>query len=201
LVKGSGNAIPHRKHDNNWFFDEDFKEDGMVVPQVLPDESIRQKVLRFFRTLPIALERDDLRVIHACWHDDMIDCQLPPDATPLPFFHVTLIGRKVFLEQQDAMANAWESVRPTLPFPPLAELDSSVNEAVDEYRKTWFLHIVNQNDFRHYVEELTTILDDAFRRLSGHGFANPSTDRYFHMSVGNNRGGDPLESIGSIRPS
>jgi len=65
--------LGHRKHDNNWFFGEDFKEGGIVVPQVLADESIRQKVLAFFRTLPIALERDDLRVVHACWNDDMID--------------------------------------------------------------------------------------------------------------------------------
>jgi hypothetical protein len=39
---------------------------------VLADETIRQKVLGLFRNLPIALERDDLRVVHACWNDEMI---------------------------------------------------------------------------------------------------------------------------------
>jgi hypothetical protein len=43
------------------------------VPQVLANEPIRQQVLDFFRTLPIALERHDLRVVHACWNDDVID--------------------------------------------------------------------------------------------------------------------------------
>lgn len=64
--------LGHRKHDNHWFFGEEHKEDGIVVPQVLADESIRERVLKFFGTLPIALERDDLRVVHACWNDDMI---------------------------------------------------------------------------------------------------------------------------------
>jgi len=65
--------LGHRKHDNSWFFGEEFLEDGEVVPQVFADESIRQKVLAFLRTLPIALERGNLRVVHACWHDAMID--------------------------------------------------------------------------------------------------------------------------------
>lgn len=43
------------------------------MPQVLANESIRQQVLDFFRTLPIALERHDLRVVHACWNDDVSD--------------------------------------------------------------------------------------------------------------------------------
>ena len=354
-----------RKHDNGWFYGEEFAEGGEVVPQVLADESIRQEVLSFFRTLPIALERDDLRVVHACWYDEMIQFAkksddavalynehheliedsfpgldlddidkglqhqnknpvkkltsgpeervekpveasgktryekrvhcgndyhgafcvfghysipdgdprggeaafcvdygvgkrwverragktsnfdlklaalrwperdvvfdeggrktvfspswvpgggvvidvhsaarnwlLPADATQLASFHVTLIGRKVFLERQDTMAKAWEKVRPTLPLPPQAELDTALNEEIDENRKTWFLHVANQDEFRSYVRSLTTILDDAFTRLTGSGFTNPEAERYFHMSVANNRGGDPLESIGSIK--
>lgn len=47
--------LGHRKHDNSWFFGEEHQEDGIVVPQVLADESIRQRVRKFFRTLPIGL--------------------------------------------------------------------------------------------------------------------------------------------------
>jgi hypothetical protein len=64
--------LGHRKHDNSWFFGEEFIDDGKVVPQALADESTRQQVLGFFQTLPIALERDDLRVVHACWNNVMI---------------------------------------------------------------------------------------------------------------------------------
>ena len=65
--------LDHRKHDNDWLYGEEFFADEMVVPQVLAEDSVRQKVLDFFGTLPIALERDDLRVVHACWNDDMIE--------------------------------------------------------------------------------------------------------------------------------
>jgi hypothetical protein len=64
--------LDHRKHDNGWFYGNEFLVDGEVVPQVLADEATRQQVLGFFHSLPIALERDDLRVVHACWHDEMI---------------------------------------------------------------------------------------------------------------------------------
>lgn len=64
--------LGHRKHDNSWFFGETFVHDGQVVPQVLANEAIKRQVLTFFGTLPIALERADLRVVHACWNDEMI---------------------------------------------------------------------------------------------------------------------------------
>ena len=64
--------LGQRKHDNAWFFGEIHKEDGVVVPQVLAGASIRQRSRKLFGKLPIALERDDLRVIHACWDSDMI---------------------------------------------------------------------------------------------------------------------------------
>ena len=47
--------------------------------------------------------------------------------------------------------------------------------------------------------QLTSILDDAFGRLSSIGFSNPEPDRYFHVSVADNRGGDPLQSFRFLR--
>ena len=94
----------------------------------------------------------------------------------------------------------WEAVQPTLSLPPQAALEAAVNQVADEERRTWFLHIVNQDDFRSYVQDLTSILDDAFNRLIGSGVTNPEINRCFHISVANNQGGDPLKSIGSIRP-
>jgi len=61
------------KRDNGWFHGSEFTDDGFTVPQVIADEATRQKVLRLFLTLPIALERDDLRVVHAGWNDEMIE--------------------------------------------------------------------------------------------------------------------------------
>lgn len=64
--------LRHRKHDNGWFFGETFFENDKLVPQQLADDSIRTELRSFFHTLPIALEREDLRVVHAFWQDDMI---------------------------------------------------------------------------------------------------------------------------------
>jgi hypothetical protein len=126
------------------------------------------------------------------------DWKLPSEATLLHVFHVTLIGRKAFLENQNTMIGAWDSLRGTLPSPRPPELETQVRLATDGGRKTWYLHIGNQEEFRSYVDELTRLLDKAFRRLDGCNFTNPESDRYFHMSIANNRGGDPLKSIGSI---
>ena len=70
----------HPKKENRWFYGKVFKakdgeyaKDGTVVPQVLANDMIRERVLAFFRTLPIALVRKDLRVVHACWDNEMIE--------------------------------------------------------------------------------------------------------------------------------
>jgi len=72
--------VNHEKPENKWFWDKEFlDENGSIVPQVIADRSIRNRVHDFFHTLPLALERDDLRVVHACWDGNMID--IARDAT------------------------------------------------------------------------------------------------------------------------
>lgn len=44
-----------------------------MTPAVLADERMRELIVVFFRSLPLALERGDLRVVHACWDDAMIE--------------------------------------------------------------------------------------------------------------------------------
>ena len=63
--------LDHRKHENHWFFGGESSLDGSgePTPAVLADDTIRQKVLDFFRSLPLVLEREDLRIVHACWDE------------------------------------------------------------------------------------------------------------------------------------
>ncbi len=61
------------KHDNDWFFGRKFFDNGYLVPQVLADTAVQERVLAFFRTLPLALEREDVRVVHACWLPSMVE--------------------------------------------------------------------------------------------------------------------------------
>ncbi|MDH3511358.1 MAG: metallophosphoesterase [Gammaproteobacteria bacterium] len=57
------------KHGNNWWV-----EPG--TPNEYPAESVRRqdkaRMRDFLATLPIALERDDLRIVHACWNNEAI---------------------------------------------------------------------------------------------------------------------------------
>lgn len=64
-----------RKHDNHWFFGEPWSLDGTdeITAAVLADEQIRRKTVQFFSSLPLVLERSDLRVVHACWDDSMVE--------------------------------------------------------------------------------------------------------------------------------
>jgi Calcineurin-like phosphoesterase len=65
-----------RKPGNAWFFGDPAEAMGrpaQEVPQVPADQQVRQEVLDFFGSLPLALERPDLRVVHACWHTDAVE--------------------------------------------------------------------------------------------------------------------------------
>ena len=63
-----------RKHDNHWFFGEESSlDDTEPTPAVLADEQIRHWVVDFLRSLPLVLERGDVRVVHACWDDSMVE--------------------------------------------------------------------------------------------------------------------------------
>ena len=60
------------KHDNHWFFGRDSPPGGPRPAVLLNTQAERLAVVDFFGSLPVALEREDLRVVHACWDDEMI---------------------------------------------------------------------------------------------------------------------------------
>lgn len=61
-----------RKDGNDWFWNEDRAQDRRYHPwNSLPGQGPhpqREAALEFFAQLPLALERADLRVVHAAWH-------------------------------------------------------------------------------------------------------------------------------------
>lgn len=65
-----------RKEANGWFFADDHDRRRGLYLDARPlgsDDAARREVLRFFASLPVVLERADLRLVHACWDDDRID--------------------------------------------------------------------------------------------------------------------------------
>ena len=66
--------IGNRRANSNWFYGETQLDDkGQIIPQRPADESMRQAMRDWFRRLPLALVREDLRVVHACWDAEMIE--------------------------------------------------------------------------------------------------------------------------------
>jgi hypothetical protein len=62
-----------RKDGNDWFWSEGFPRDARYEPRAHIDPAHRGGVLAFLRTLPLVLERADVRVIHAAWHPPAIE--------------------------------------------------------------------------------------------------------------------------------
>lgn len=66
--------LDDKKHENSWFFGEPSSLDksGKTTPAILADAPTREMIVGFFKTLPLVLERPDIRVVHACWHPSWV---------------------------------------------------------------------------------------------------------------------------------
>jgi hypothetical protein len=58
-----------RRAGNEWFYGEtqELRDNGHAITQVLADHSTRVEIMLFLLRLPLALQRADLRIVHACW--------------------------------------------------------------------------------------------------------------------------------------
>lgn len=62
------------KDGSGWFFDSRVQRDNeKYAPYQRPNAAARARIVTFLSTLPIGLERADLRVIHAAWQDEQIE--------------------------------------------------------------------------------------------------------------------------------
>jgi len=61
------------KPANGWFFAQDHdRVEGRFLASQQATAAERERFLEFIATLPLALERPDLRVVHAAWHDESL---------------------------------------------------------------------------------------------------------------------------------
>jgi hypothetical protein len=62
------------KQANGWFFERDHDRERGLFEDSVPaaGQTERAVIIDFLRTLPLVLERDDLRLVHACWIDDRV---------------------------------------------------------------------------------------------------------------------------------
>jgi hypothetical protein len=129
---------------------------------------------------------------------------LPPEASKIqldgkPAFHVTLIAKDVMLPYAPTLASLWSSIADAMPEPPVAQLSPNLRAAVSEEkrRKSWFVDVLNADEYRQFVFELAGAIDSALRAADYPPFINGDADRYFHVTIANDQGGDPMKSLSS----
>ena len=62
------------KDGSGWFFDVRIEHDNLkYAPYQRPAPTQRAQIVQFLSSLPIGLEREDLRVIHAAWQEPQIN--------------------------------------------------------------------------------------------------------------------------------
>jgi hypothetical protein len=61
------------KDGAGWYFDEREKKDKNYEPFERVDESEKEMIYQFLVNLPLALENDELRIVHATWDNEKIE--------------------------------------------------------------------------------------------------------------------------------
>jgi len=131
----------------------------------------------------------DSEVTEATWE------KTPEGMEVIEKTHVTLVGGKALKEFKAQLKEGTKEVIAAMPEPPTPELGrTGVAKRImadGEVRETYFMEVDNQEDFQDYADKLCEAL----------GIANPEPDRFFHVSVANNQGGNPFKSVGDISES
>lgn len=61
------------KSGSGWYFDEQIKKDSEYAPFHITNENEKKEIFEFLSNQPIALENNDLRIVHAAWINDKIN--------------------------------------------------------------------------------------------------------------------------------
>ena len=72
-----------RKDGNNWFWDVTNPDEDKFEPYRRVDPDQRQTILAFLAKLPLVLQREDLRIVHAAWHEPSVSRLLARSDEPL----------------------------------------------------------------------------------------------------------------------
>lgn len=101
--------VGDRKDGNGWFWPEAEDHDqhrGRYRDITRPSKAERAEITAFLETLPVALEREDFRVVHACWHASSVT-RLREETQPLvPFYNDCLERLEAELVSSGLLARA-----------------------------------------------------------------------------------------------
>ena len=150
--------------------------------------------------------RPDGGIVAWVQEDRLPKYDLPPEATRIqqdgkPAFHVTLIGSSALPPYRDAMAAVWPAVLDAAPEPPEVELSPEAGRAHDEVKNktSWYACVLNPDAYREYLRSLVHLIDQEMR-AAGKGAFEPDFHRRFHVTIANDKGGDPMASVSEPPP-
>lgn len=117
--------------------------------------------------------------------------QMPEGFTPVSVSHVTLIGGKILKPYKTQMSELFTKIQngeitelSSIPDPQFGE---QIVAKRPDGKSSLVAEVTNQIDFQNYVNLIWKNL----------GIDNPE-QRFFHLTIANNQGGDPFKSIGDI---
>ncbi len=98
---------------------------------------------------------------------------------------------------KDAMTTLWPAIAADAPEPPVAQLSPELIKAFDEEKQktSWFVEVINADAYREYLRVLVALIDHTLQTAGYRPFINPMMDRPFHLTVANDKGGDPMCSV------
>ena len=109
--------IDDEKHGNSWWTAPE-KSTRHPAVRIGPQE--KAEFTEFLIGLPLVLERDDLRVVHACWHEDSVQALRNADESITDLYHhFVRLANNQMREQGlfQAVSDEWNTVKPRIDDP------------------------------------------------------------------------------------
>ena len=122
---------------------------------------------------------------------ELQDFNIPEGLEVIGKNHITIVSGKALKPVKKIVKGNKDnlSLLPLPPKPIMGKTGVAIRDIEGEKRETYFMEIANQDEFQDYANLVCASL----------GIENPEPERFFHLSVANNQGGDSFKSVGDIK--
>lgn len=160
---------------------------GIISENKEVDTDDRNSFLRADVGMILKLKTEDLNKVLSV-DVPTVDLTTNQEMTKLPNdkVHVTLTSIKNFKPFREQFK---DFVLPeNINIPNIEVGESLFVHRSDVNKVTYVMSLLNQEDFKNFVDQIYKSL----------GLENPEPDRFYHITLANNEGGNPFKSIGNV---
>ncbi len=137
-------------------------------------------------------------VVPVGW-EQLLPHELPPEAKSVHFdgqdaYHVTLIRRSVMVPHEQVIPRVWLWITEHAPQIPEPRFSTDIKMTGGEggAPRYWIALLDNQEEYQMVVNELVDVVERALRRIGYAGFIHEPLNKRFHVTLANDREGDPF---------